>query len=217
MNKVWTHMRTTFVLVVLVAAGLAVFGCGSGPARIEAIAVDPGDLGQAILQAHDADGNGALSTEELQALPPLSLAQKQYDTDANGELSLAELVARLEKVFDPNMGGVLPVRCRVTRNGAPLADAEVHFVPPKVLAEVLPPATGFSESDGIVAPGLAPEDVPESFPNKRVPVMRPGIYLVQVTHPQLKIPPQYNTQTTLGKEVFSQLLNGPPLPIDLRF
>jgi hypothetical protein len=109
------------------------------------------------------------------------------------------------------------VRCRVTRNGAPLADAEIRFVPPKVLDGVLPPASGISSSDGTVAPALAPEDMPENFPNKRVPVMRPGIYLVEVTHPQLQIPAQFNAQTTLGKEVFSQLLNGPPLAIDLRF
>jgi hypothetical protein len=217
MNTYLTHIRTATIVGALAGAGLAVSSCSSGPTRIEAIAVDPSDLSQAILEAHDTDGNGALSSEELKVLPPLSLAQKQYDMDGNGELSAAELVARFEKIFDPNMGGVLPVRCRVTRNGAPLADAEVRFVPPKELEEVLPPATGFSESDGIVAPGLAPEDVPENFPNKRVPVMRPGIYLVEVTHPQLKIPPQYNTQTTLGKEVYSQLLNGPPLPIDLRF
>jgi hypothetical protein len=82
---------------------------------------------------------------------------------------------------------------------------------------VLPVASGITDSSGLAAPRLAPEDMPKNFPNARIPVMRPGLYLVEVTHPQLKIPPQYNTQTTLGKEVFSQILNGPPLPIDLKF
>ena len=210
-------LSAAIAMSALMGVGLTVSGCSSGPSRIQAIDVDPADLSEAVLEAHDTDGNGALSSEELKALPPVFGAQQQYDSDGNGELSAAELAARFEKVFDPNMGGVLPVRCRVTRNGTPLADAEIRFVPPKVLEGVLPPASGFSESDGIVAPGLAPEDVPENFPNKRVPVMRPGIYLVEVTHSKLQIPPQYNTQTTLGLEVFSQLLNGPPLPIDLKF
>ena len=217
MNRYLTDARATIVGIVILGAALTLTSCSSAPSRIQAIDVDPADLSEAVLEAHDADGNGALSSEELKALPPVLAAQKQYDTDGNGEVTGDELAARFAKVFDPEMGAVLPVRCRVTRNGAPLADAEVRFVPPKVLEGVLPSATGFSASDGVAAPRLAPEDVPENFPNKRVPVMRPGIYLVEVTHPQLQIPPQYNTQTTLGKEVFSVLLNGPPLPIDLKF
>jgi EF hand len=217
MERLLNYVRAAGAGVVALGAALSVWGCSSAPSRIEAIDVDPANLSDAVLEAHDTDGSGALSSEELKAIPPVLAAQNEYDTDGNGEVTGEELTARFTQVFDPNMGAVLPVRCRVTRNGAPLAGADVRFVPPKVLEGVLPPATGVSESDGIVAPGLAPEDVPENFPNKRVPVMRPGVYLVEVTHQQLQIPAQYNTQTTLGKEVFSQLLNGPPLAIDLKF
>jgi hypothetical protein len=37
--------------------------------------------------------------------------------------------------------------------------------------------------------------------------MKPGIYKVRITHPQLQIHPRYNTRTTLGCEVSSETGN----------
>jgi hypothetical protein len=194
----------------------AATGCSSRPARIRAIAVDPHELSEQFIEQYDTDGNGSLSELELQAFPPIHGARNKYDSDGNGEVSGEELAERFAVIFDPQVG-LLPASCRVTHNGRPLSGAEVRFVPPKALDGVLPPATGVSDSAGVAWLRLAPEDLPASFPNSQAAVMRPGIYLVEVTHPDPQIPAQFNAKTTLGKEVFPEVMNGPPLPVALKF
>jgi hypothetical protein len=201
---------------IIAVATISSLGCGSRQSRIYAIAVDPQELSEQVFAEFDADGSGTLAATELSALPPVQESFPKYDADGNGQLTAAELCARFEKIFNPDVG-VCPVRCQITRNGRPLQGAEVRFVPPKILADTLPAASGTTGSAGTVGLRLDPEDMPENIPSRRVAVMRPGIYLVQVTHPSLQIPPQYNAATTLGKEVFSEVLNGPPLQIRLSF
>jgi hypothetical protein len=191
-------------------------GCSSRQPRIQAIGVDADSLSQDLIAELDRDGNGTLSSVELEKLPPVYNNRSAYDTDGNGEITSAELEARFAEIFGHNVG-VLPASCRVTRAGRPLVGAEVRFVPPKALKGTLPPASGVTDGNGVAGLRLAPEDMPKNFPSPRAAVMRPGIYLVEVRHPDVQIPQQYNTQTTLGKEVFSAVLNGPPLPIDLKF
>ena len=48
---------------------------------------------------------------------------------------------------------------------------------------------------------MAAEDRPRNAPN--IPLMQPGLYHVEITHPSTKIPAKYNTQTTLGIEITS--------------
>jgi hypothetical protein len=191
-------------------------GCSSRQSRIQSLGIDADSLSEEIVEAFDRDGNAALSSAELEKLPPVNSNRSAYDTDGNGEITAEELAARFAEIFGHGVG-VLPASCRVTRGGRPLAGAEVRFVPPKVLAGELPPASGITDGSGVTGLRLAPEDMPDNFPSPRAAVMRPGIYLVEVTHPDVQIPPQYNEETILGKEVFSAVLNGPPLPIDLKF
>jgi len=63
---------------------------------------------------------------------------------------------------------------------------------------------------------LADEDRPKNTPS-RIPVVRPGLYLVEVTHDQLKIPEEYNSKTKLGKEVSGFTTAGGALKIQLKF
>jgi hypothetical protein len=203
--------------VGLMCLAIVSCGCSSRPSRIRAVDVDPGALGEAIVEQLDTDANGTLSSSELAPLPPIHDAYAKYDVDGNGEVSLEELEARLTSIFNPQVGLVGAASCVVTRNGRPLPDAEVRFVPPKLLEGLLPPATGVTGRQGVTTLNLAPEDLPSNFPSTRAAVMRPGIYLVEVTHPSIQIPSQYNTKTTLGKEVFGEVLNGPPLPVELKF
>jgi hypothetical protein len=202
------------ILVIGMAA--VTLGCSSRPSRIQSIDIDPGSLSRQLIAEYDSDGNGTLSAVEIQEVPPIHGSRSKYDSDGNGEISTEELESRLKRIFDPNVG-LLPASCRVTRNGQPLSDAVVRFVPPKLLEGVLPPASCTTSSDGSASLNLAPEDMPKNFPSTRVRVMRPGIYLVEVTHPSVQVPRQYNAQTTLGKEVFGEVLNGPPLAIELKF
>jgi hypothetical protein len=48
---------------------------------------------------------------------------------------------------------------------------------------------------------MAAEDRPKNAPN--MPLVQPGIYRVEITHPSVKIPAKYNTETTLGIEITS--------------
>src|SRR5262245_7847298 len=133
----------------LLTLGFAAVGCSSRPARIHAIAIDPGTLSKQVLEQCDADGNGSLSEKELSGMPPVGSSRAKFDTDGNGEVSAEELEARFRLIFDPQVG-LLPASCRVTRNGKPLSGAQVRFVPPKILEGVLPAASGVSDAGGTV-------------------------------------------------------------------
>jgi hypothetical protein len=46
--------------------------------------------------------------------------------------------------------------------------------------------------------------------------MPPGLYLVEISHPTMKIPAKYNEQTVLGKEVSSETVYRGGLAVDLK-
>jgi hypothetical protein len=48
---------------------------------------------------------------------------------------------------------------------------------------------------------MSPDDMPKNAP--KMPLVQPGLYSVEITHPSTKIPAKYNTATTLGIEVSS--------------
>ena len=93
--------------------------------------------------------------------------------------------------------GRLPVRCRVTHDGKPLADAKVVFVPEKFLGGTLQPGSGTT-----TAAGYADISCPYAA-DSSVRGLSPGFYRVEITKEGEKIPAKYNTETTLGAEVSS--------------
>ena len=209
-------MFAWYALPATLCLALMFFGCSSGPARIYAISVDPSSLSKQVLADFDMDSSGTLSSVELEKLPPIHQNWSEYDTDKNNEISAAELEARFKLIFNPDVG-LVPASCSLTRNGRPISGAEVRFVPPKFLEGILPVAHGVTDDNGSARLNLDPDDMPKSLRNTRIAVMRPGIYFVEVTHPKLTIPSQYNTQTQIGKEVSSEVLKLVGLPIDLKF
>ncbi len=48
---------------------------------------------------------------------------------------------------------------------------------------------------------IADDKLPSDL--KGFPGIRPGYYMVEITHPSKTIPTRYNTETTLGQEVAS--------------
>jgi len=48
---------------------------------------------------------------------------------------------------------------------------------------------------------MASEDRPADAPPR--PLVQPGLYRVEITHPSITIPARYNVKTTLGLEVAS--------------
>jgi hypothetical protein len=194
---------------------VSTLGCGSQLPGVPAVDIDAEHVSTAIIDSFDADKNGSLSKEELASAPPIGSKHEWYDADRNGQISSIELRKGLDAIFDPRVG-LLTFSCEVTRNGRPLPEANVLFVPMSPLENDIPPAKGVTDRQGIATVGLSPEDLPENSPT-RVPVMRPGLYLVQVTHDQFDVPEQYNTKTTLGKEVSGFTTAGGPMKIQLKF
>ena len=90
---------------------------------------------------------------------------------------------------------VLPVVCRVTHNGQPLAGAKVVFVPEKFLGGALQSGTGITSKAGF-ANVTSPHAADPSLEG-----LSPGFYRVEITKEGEKIPAKYNTETTLGREI----------------
>jgi hypothetical protein len=151
----------------------------------------------------------------LAAVPPIDGNRTWYDTDDDTQISADELRAGLNAIFDPRVG-LLTFSCSVTRNGQPLSGANVKFVPLPALEDVIPPASGVTDQFGTATLGLAAEDLPANAPT-RVPAVRPGLYLVEVTHPEISVPDEYNVNTTLGREVSRFTTAGAGKPIRLKF
>jgi hypothetical protein len=194
--------------------GVVSTGCSSGPGAIAPPDVDPADLSEAILTHNDKDGDGNLSSSELANVPAVLERLADYDADRDGEVSLDELHAHMATIFDGKTG-LMTAACRVTHNGKPLKGAVVHFVPLTYVENALPVASGVTLTNGMTLLSIRPEDLPANSP-ERPGLVRPGLYFVEVTHPEVDIPEQYNLKTTLGREVSPKvaLAGAIELPLD---
>ncbi len=212
-----TNSRPSALLfrVTAIVGLLQLFGCSAQPSRIEGVKIDVQRAAERIIAEFDKDHNGSLSQEELAAVPAINVNRKWYDADKDGQISQEELQKGLRDIFNPK-DGLLSVACEVTRNGEPLPGANVKFVPLPELEGAIPPASGVTDNHGSVFLNVADADRPANTPS-RIPVVRPGLYLVEVTHDQLKIPDEYNSKTRIGKEVSGYTTAGGPLKIQLKF
>ena len=199
----------------LVCALILVAGCSSHPGRIEGVKVDVKAAAERIMAEFDKDHSGGLSQEELASVPAVNVNRKWYDADHDEKISQEELRKGLRDIFNPK-DGLLSVACEVTRNGQPLSGAQVKFVPMPELDGAVPPASGVTDNRGAAFLTLADADRPRNTP-PRVPVVRPGLYLVEVTHDQIKIPEEYNAKTKLGREVSGFSTAGGTMKIQLKF
>lgn len=182
----------TLVLLALVT------GCSGRPGRVATPGVDADDAAQAALELYDKNGNAELDGSELAASPSLMNALPAYDGNKDGSLSQAELVAGMQRWSQRGIGALsLPFIVRL--NGRPLEGAQIKLIPEPFLADALKPASGVSDGSGAGSLSIAEADRPSGFP-KNLPVMQPGLYRVEITHPTVAVPPAYNTSTTLGIE-----------------
>jgi hypothetical protein len=166
-------------------------GCSSRPARVTIPDWDPSEFASAILEELDKNRDSVVDNSELAKAPGLAYGAKFIDKDRDGKLSREELEARFTMYRDRELG-LTSKEFRVTYNGRPLVGAEVRLVPEFFLTDVIEPATGTTIIQGIVNP---------SIEGQQTPLMRAGYYRVEVTSPNVKLPAQFNTATTLGVEV----------------
>jgi len=182
-----------FGLLILLLAG-----CGA-PTAIEPPKLDPGEATERAMSEYDKDKSGALSQDELKACPGLLSAIKRIDQDSDGQVSAAELTTMIQQL-EEQRAGLVSVTCVVRRNGTPLSGATVNLVPENFLAETIKPATGTTDRTGHASISVPEKELPAEVRGK-VRGAHCGIYRVQVTHPDVDIPAQYNIDTTLGRIV----------------
>jgi hypothetical protein len=179
-------------------ACLLVSGCSRGPGAIRPPDVDADAAAAEAIELYDKSGDGQLAKEEWSASPALAAVAPSYDKNADGILVDDEIAEGIG-AWKQSGVGARAVPFVVQWNGRPLAGATVKLVPAPFLAEALKGASGETSPSGAGQLSVAPEDRPRNAPN--IPLMQPGLYHVQITHPTTKIPAKYNTETTLGIEI----------------
>ena len=197
----------------LVAAGTAVAlaaGCSSGQARVTAPPIKASRAASEAVRLCDRDRDGAVSPAEATASPGLAVVFEQVDADHDGKLSAEEIAARIASWAQRGVG-IVTQPVQIMLNGKPLAGGHAEFVPEPYLARWLKPAESDIAPNGMCSPSLPPADLPAGL---RAAV-HCGFYTVRITHPQLKLPAQYNEQSTLGFEIRPDHNPLNPLRIDL--
>jgi hypothetical protein len=162
--------------------------------------VDAGDAAEAAIQELDKNADGKLAKDEWTASPALVVSIEQYDNNGDSILDADEIENGIE-AWQQTGVGARPLPFKVLLNGRPLAGAIVRIEPVSFLRDAVKIATGQTSPGGGGHLSLAPEDMPENAPN--MPLVQPGLYRVEITHPSIRIPPKYNTETTLGIEITS--------------
>jgi len=193
-------MGTNAVRLLILSAAAAVgagAGCGGSPPRVGQASIDPAAARDA-LSAYDADGNGALSAEELKKCPGLLKSISRFDADGDGQVTADEIAARIG-AWQRHKVALMRFGCRVTANGRPLAGATVRLVPEKFLGDGLKPASGVTQANGFASIAISPDELPADC--QGLSGVFPGVYRVEITHPSRKIPANYNVQTELGQEI----------------
>jgi hypothetical protein len=181
----------TFVTVALLS------GCSDAPGRIATPGIDARHAAEQAFTLYDWDTDGQLNSEELKVSPPLLDAAAAYDTNRDGLLSREELVAGIESWKRRGIGAMaLPFTVRL--DGRPLQGAEVKLTPAPFLDGAIASASGTADEMGsgsLQITGDRPTNVPANLP-----VIQPGLYLVEITHPTIPVPEVYNKASTLGVE-----------------
>ena len=179
----------------MLAVGLVLaMGCSKRPGRLHPPAIDASAAGTMAMEMYDTDKDGKLSGAELDKCPALKSALAQIDKSGDGTITAAKITARIKRWQDSKFGRIA-LSCTVLRNGQPLPDAEVQFVPEKFLGDNIKTASGKTDRNGgaIISVPTSGRDDP--------PGAAPGLYRVEITKAGDNIPPKYNTNTTLGQEV----------------
>jgi hypothetical protein len=176
---------------------LLAVGCSRGPARVEAPAVDPVSAADQAIELYDANKDQALSEEELNRCPGINTMLSLYDQDGNRRIDRQEIARRIGELYE-NRVGLTQLRSRVTYRGRPLSEATIVFEPEPYLGKELQSAQGTTNTHGSAQMGIAEENLPENVRNMKL--VQYGTYKVRITHPKIKLPAKYNSETTLGYE-----------------
>lgn len=177
-------------------AALVLTGCSDSPTHLMEAPVpqyDPDGIAKGAITAYDRNSNGSLERAELSGCPALLAAFAEIDTTKDQRLAEGEIRTRAEAYKSVGTGSV-DVGCVINLDGRPLDGATVTFVPEAFMGGAIKPAVGKTDEAGRC-------DAFE-IDGKRYRGLGAGLYKIQVTKDGVTIPARYNTQTTLGAEVY---------------
>ncbi|MEN6450865.1 MAG: hypothetical protein ABFC96_10265 [Thermoguttaceae bacterium] len=181
----------------------------TGPRRILPPPIDAVAAGKKAIELYDENKDGKLSGAELDKCPGLKAALARVDPSGAGEVTAAMITKRIQ-AWQASHLGRMAFACWVTRNGQPLKDAVVTFVPEKFLGDQMQTATGMTSE-----PGRAMISVPVSGSEPQG--LPPGFYRVEITKPGDSIPAKYNSETIFGQEVAIDVGMMQPPTFDLEY
>jgi hypothetical protein len=182
--------------IVAFILALVVGGCSSGPQRVKAPKINVSAAARQAIELYDTNHDGKLSAEELAKCPGILISIAAYDANHDKFIDEPEIQNRLSHLL--NGTGGTQLGCNVTYQGKPLAGAKVVFQPEAYLGTDIQSAEGETNSYGVAVLGIPPDKVPPALKNAKI--VQYGTYKVRITHPTIKIPAKYNTDTTLGYE-----------------
>jgi len=149
------------------------------------------------MELYDTNHDGKLGQEELTKCPGVLISLGKYDTNNDKSIDQDEFRTRLVNLLK-NGAGATQLSCVVSYQGKALSGAKVVFEPEPYLGNEIQAAEGLTNNGGMTDVGMSPDKAPAAF--KSMKLIQYGTYKVRITHPTIKIPEKYNTQTTLGYE-----------------
>jgi hypothetical protein len=184
------HVTPAFAWLIPLALMAGCFG----PERADLPNFKPDKAAAAAMEMFDADGDGAISGEELDKSPGIKSAMQTIDANSDGSVSRDELTARIGNWLESKIG-VAPAEFTIKQGKNPVGNADVTLEPEPFLTGILKTATGRTDIFGVVAPLSIPGG------------MEIGLYRVKVSQKdqsgQERLPSKFNSETTLGVEVHS--------------
>ena len=188
------------LIVFSLALGL-LNGC-SGSDTLTVPTYTPERMAQDAMAEYDTNHDGYLDAKELERCPSLKSSLESMGKAREKRLSTEDITEHIRMYVDRQVA-LKEVGCHVLLDGRPLEGATVKYVPEKFMGSAIKPASGVSDSRGIVV--LTAE-------GEKLPGVQPGFYRVQVAKKsasgQETIPARYNQDTILGIEISPHMRRG---------
>jgi len=184
-------IRERYVMLCCFGFGMmlmSVTGCSRGPKRAAAPKWDPSGMSSSAMEFGDADGDGFISDNELDAMPGLKAAMDVLDVNGDSKASPDEISDLIEKYAQSRIG-LTSETLTFKRKGRALKGATVRMVPEPFLNGVIEAAEGVTNELGSAS---------MSIPGQPSPLLKPGLYRIEVSSEESPIPDKYNTSTELG-------------------
>ena len=175
------------ILVALVC------GCSFSSNAVKAPGIDPSAAAEAAIAQYDQDNDQGLSEKEIEES---ALTLELWDSSKDGQIQKEEIQQRLEQ-YIAQRTGMVGLQCNVYLGNMPLGGAEVTFEPEEFLGGVVHPAYGMTVDNGVANLSVA-----EEFrPDPAIRAVEIGLYRVRITHPDVPIREEFNTNTKLSYDV----------------